>query len=80
MRDLVYLCTFLIVIALTAITIAYIEGGIDEQLRQTADVNAAIEQEQAKTQYWHGKYQSLSHEDDFLTVVDAERQYQEAGR
>ena len=76
MRDRFYVFAFLGVLVITAISIAYMDGAIDQHLKEVSDIHADIAQEHAKATYWEGKYQALSHEADWLSVASAEAKFQ----
>jgi hypothetical protein len=76
MRDTLYICAFLGVLVAGVVSISYIEGGIDQHLRETSDVSAAIAQEQAKADFWEAKYDSLAKESYWLTIADAAATFQ----
>jgi alpha-glucuronidase len=75
-----YLYAFLGVAALTALQCSYLEGRATVAVNRYHDIHRQIDREQINAQYWRSKYDSLSHEKDWLTVVDAEAKYQRARR
>lgn len=73
----IYLGAFAIVALLTLVMCSYCDGRTDEAIRELHDTDQEVENAIAERDYWHGKYESLSHEADAITVLAAETKFEE---
>lgn len=76
----IYIAAFIIIGFIAVVLCSYLNGRTDEALRQDNEQNQIVNDAVAQRDYWAGKYDALAHEADFLTVSEAERKFQEAGR
>jgi hypothetical protein len=75
-----YLFGAAVTAVLSVNTIGYIEGRVDEDLREGIEREHIVDQAVAARDFWHAKYESLSHEADAVTVMAADLKLREGGQ
>jgi hypothetical protein len=73
----IYIGAFVLIGLITLIMCSYFEGRTDEALSESHDMDQEVENAIAERDYWYGKYESLSHEADAVTVLAAEEKFEE---
>lgn len=75
-----WLPVFILVSAATILQCAYLEGRAAELARRSNEHQEMVDKALDEKEYWRDRYATLAHETDYLTVITAERRYQEASQ